>query len=538
LIVEDDESVAVTLRGVLEYAGYDVDEAADIQSAAARLQERHFDLVVLDLRLGHEDGLDFLQYLRKVSPGTLALILTGYGSLETAVRAIREGAIDYLLKPAEPEELIASVARGLDRRNERVEAELHRFSFLAEAGEVLASSLDYEATLRAVARLIVPRLADWCAIDAVTEEGGQRRVIALLPDPAKLELAQTVERRYPVDPDAPYGVPMVLRTGDPVLYPEVTAPLLETIAVDDEHLRLLREMGLSSVMIVPMVVRGVTLGAISFIAAESGRRYREQDLALARELGLLAALAIENARLYRGAQEAIQLRNDFVLAVTHDLKNPLAAIKMQVQLLSRRLLRGQITEKEALADALLSIDQATTRLAGQVQDLVDIARRDTGAALELTLQPVDLVQLVKQAAGDYQRATDSHQIEVRAGEPAIVGLLDRARMERVLANLLENAIKYSPDGGGITLTLEREQDGTATWAVLAVSDHGVGIPTADLPRVFERFHRAANAGAWAPGSGVGLASVQRIIDQHGGTIAVVSTEGEGSTFTIRLPLSE
>jgi PAS domain S-box-containing protein len=172
-----------------------------------------------------------------------------------------------------------------------------RQRFLLDVGALLSSSLDYETTLASVAELAVPTLADWCAIDLLDEDGRIHRVEVAHTDPSKRELARELEQRYPVDPGAETGVPQVLRTGEPELIPEIPAELIESTAQDEEHLRIIRELGLRSYIVVPLLARGRTLGAISLVTAESGRRYGAGDLETAQELALRAAFAVDNARL-------------------------------------------------------------------------------------------------------------------------------------------------------------------------------------------------------------------------------------------------
>ena len=180
--------------------------------------------------------------------------------------------------------------------------------FLSRASAILSSSLDYRETLASVARLAVPRLADWCVVDVVEEDGSLQRVAAEHEDPEKVALARELQERYPPDPDAPYGVNHVIRTGEPELVPEIPEPVLEEAARDEEHRELLRELGLKSYMVVPLAARGRMLGAITFVAAESGRRYGEEDLELAEDLARRAALAVDNARLYEEAQNELAER--------------------------------------------------------------------------------------------------------------------------------------------------------------------------------------------------------------------------------------
>jgi PAS domain S-box-containing protein len=182
------------------------------------------------------------------------------------------------------------------------EAAERRYRFLADAGEILASSLDYEVTLDAVLRLTVPQLADWIGVDLREADGSLQRIALALADPDKEALAWDLTRRYPPDPEADGGVPQVVRTGQPLLYAEITDELLAASARDDEHLRLLRDLKLRSAMIVPLNARGRTLGALWLATTDSGRRYGPDDLDFAQRIADRAAMAIDNARLYRSAR--------------------------------------------------------------------------------------------------------------------------------------------------------------------------------------------------------------------------------------------
>ena len=189
----------------------------------------------------------------------------------------------------------------------QAEAAKERLAFLAEASAVLSSSLDYAATLDTVARLTIARLADWCSIELVVGDGPSlQRVAVVHKDASKVELANELRRRYPPDPSTGSGVFKVLRTGRPELVPEVSDVMLEAAARDAEHLRILRGLGLKSVMIVPLVAREATLGVLSFASEQAGRRFNEDDLVLAEDLARRCAAAIDNSRLYWQAQEKIQ----------------------------------------------------------------------------------------------------------------------------------------------------------------------------------------------------------------------------------------
>jgi GAF domain-containing protein len=226
------------------------------------------------------------------------VVVSGKIGEDAAVAMMRAGAQDYVTKedmarlcPAIERELGEAAVR---REPKRVGEALR---FLSEVSEELSASLDYRAMLAGMARLAVPHLADWCAVDILKEDGGISRLAVEHQDRAKVALALQLKERYRSSPDAPSGIPSVLRTGRSEFYPEITGEMLEAAASDEEHLRILREIGFTSVVIVPMIARGRTLGAITFVTAESRRRYEEADVGLAEELARRAALALDNAWL-------------------------------------------------------------------------------------------------------------------------------------------------------------------------------------------------------------------------------------------------
>jgi PAS domain S-box-containing protein len=411
-----------------------------------------------------------------------------------------------------------------------------RLALLADAGAVLAGSLEPDETLTNIARLVVPRLADWCAVD-VMRGGVLERLAVVHTDPAKVRLAEDLRQRYAPDPDRAYGVPHVIRTGEPELVSEISDELLVQATRDPELLALLRGLGLRSYIIVPLRARGQALGAISFAAAESGRRYDEDDLRTAAELADRAALAIDNARLYRESQEAVHEREQLLAVVAHDLKNPLTAVMATAGLLERMGSSGRL-DQERLSPRLARISQAASAMMEQISELLDAARLRAGQPLELDRRPTDLVALAHRIAAQVQPTTDRHTIAINAAVPELVGEWDAPRLERVLGNLLGNAVKYSPDGGEMSLEVRREERDGQPWARVAVRDRGIGIPDAELPHVFERFHRASNVVGRFPGEGIGLAGAKQVVEQHGGSIEVESQEGRGSTFSLRLPLGQ
>jgi len=235
----------------------------------------------------------------------------------------------------------------------------------------------------------------------------------------------------------------------------------------------------------------------------------------------------------RRAEEA---QRTFVEAAAHDLRNPLTAIRGQAQFLRRKARKGNVPAPERLAEDLAGIEAATERIAALLEELQDAANLRAGQPLELHTAPTDVVELTRAAATDAQATTGHHRIRVDAAPEKLVALVDPARLRRVLDNILGNAVKYSPKGGRITITVRSEEHPDGTRAVLAVRDEGVGIPTADLPHIFERHWRGTNVTERMRGTGVGLAGAHQIVTQHGGTITVESAEGQGSRFVVALPI--
>jgi PAS domain S-box-containing protein len=239
------------------------------------------------------------------------------------------------------------------------------------------------------------------------------------------------------------------------------------------------------------------------------------------------------AKVTRDATEqhrAEEARAAFLAALTHDVHNPLTAASGAAQLLRMRAARGAVPPAELAAD-LERVEAAVARAARRLDELADLTRLQLGEPLPLALRPVDLGELVLKTAAAYEQGARRHSVRVTAPADPIVGEWDRARLERVVENLVSNAVKYSPKGGVIDVSVARD-DG---WAVVAVRDRGIGIPPDDLPQIFERFARGGNVGD-IPGSGVGLDVVRQIAEQHGGAVGVESGEGRGTTFTVRLPL--
>ncbi|HET9984732.1 MAG TPA: PAS domain S-box protein [Longimicrobiales bacterium] len=426
----------------------------------------------------------------------------------------REGAVEFL----------STVCRDISERKRLEEVQ----RFLAEASRTISGSLQDGAILRQIPALLVPRMADYCLIDLIDDAGEIRREVVFHRDPAKQELLEQSER-YPPDRHRPVGIGRVLRTGEPEVVGEVTPAWLRAISQSEEHLLLLQEIGPRSVLIVPLRARGRIIGAITCAYTDSGRRYDEGDLAVAADLMERMALAIDNARLYQQVQQALRFRDEVLRVVAHDLRNPLHSIGLSAELLRDVMAPGALPPTRP--DPLQIIQRSVERANALIQDLLDVARMQAGK-LTMAPQPTDARAMVDEAvhlqrAGAEQEGL-TMELQVPDRLPPISA--DRGRMSQVFANVIGNAIKFTPAGGRVTVTAEPE-DGVVRFTV---ADTGPGIPREGLPHLFEPFWQAAGA---EEGAGLGLGIARGIVEAHGGHIWAESEEGAGTTIHFTVPVA-
>ena len=406
-------------------------------------------------------------------------------------------------------------------------------NLLAETGATLAASLDQDKTLASLTRLLVPGLADWCTIDLVGEEGHLTRAAFAHADPAKETLLREMGERYPPGVAEPSPIHTALQSGRPLLIAEIADDELVAMTHDEGHLALVHALGLSSGVVLPLQARGHVLGTLSLVRIGS-RRYSVADLAPIEELTRRCALALDNARLYQQAHEAVRLRDQFVAIASHELRTPVTSIRGYAQLLERQAAQGALDTVRASRHAGQIVMQAT-RLAALISDLLDASRFQQGR-LNLSLEPCDLTALADEALAAFRTAperTPQHILRFIGPSP-VVGQWDRARLDQVLTNLLANALKYSPAGGEVCVEVRAAH---GEQAMLIVNDQGLGIPSAEQAQLFQPFVRGTLSHGQVGGTGLGLYIVRQIVEGHGGTIAVASMPGRGTTFTVALPLA-
>lgn len=406
-------------------------------------------------------------------------------------------------------------------------------AFLMDATATLSSSLNYEETLSSVANLAVKSLTDWCSIDVMEDGAAPPRSVAVAHlDPSKIAVVDRMRQQYPPDWNALTGAPNVIRTGKSELYPYIPDELLETAATNQEHLQLMHDLGMKLAMVVPLKARTKILGVITFVSAESARRYTKDDLLLAEELARRAAIAIDNARLYRDAQDAIRVRDQFFSIASHELRTPISALKMSLQVsqMSVKPRKGKtVVSPEALNKMFDIPNRQVDRLTRLIDDLLDVVKI-RARKLNINLEELNLSELVKDVAEQFSDALAAAKCHLDLNlEPTVVGVWDPTRVEQIVVNLISNAIKYAP---GKPIKIEVGSKGET--ANLIVQDFGPGIPLEQQAKIFERFERAI-ASRNITGLGLGLFIVKQIVEVHCGTIRVDSQEGRGSTFTVELP---
>jgi PAS domain S-box-containing protein len=511
-------------------------------------------------------------------------------------------------------------------------------TFIVAAGDALARSLDYRETLTRVAKLAVGDVADWCAVHVVETDGSISEVAVAHNDPTRITFARELQERYPPSSEQATGAAAVIRTGEAELVPVITDEMLETAAVDELHLDLLRQLDLRSYMCVPLRSRDQMLGAITLISSESGRRYDDDDLLLAEELARRATMAIENARLFRQAEERAQaarvlatigdgvflldrsgrirlwnsaaeritgvaesdvlghpaatavpgwesiearvpvahageparpesvpleidgaelwismsavgyeegtvyafrdlteeralesMRQDLVATVSHELRTPLAAIYGA----ALTLRRDDVELQDELRDKLLEVVvEEASRLSDIVNDLLLASQLDSGK-LRINIEqcdPLEIAQLEVDTARIHAPAGVELVLRSPQSLPAVAA--DAGQLRQVISNLIDNAIKYSPDGGQVTVALE-ERDHHVQFAI---SDAGLGIPPGEQQRIFEKFYRLdPDMTHGIGGTGLGLYICRELVRRVNGRIWVESERGKGSTFFVEVP---
>jgi signal transduction histidine kinase len=425
--------------------------------------------------------------------------------------------------------LAGAALRTADLHSQQIRREQQAL-FLARAAAALAGSLDSHDTLKTVAQMAVPQIADWCAVDIITAGGELEQLAIAHVDPARVAFAREFTRKYPPDPEAPSGAQHVIRTGQPFLLSHLTDEMIVQGARSDAHRDDIRALRITSFMVVPLRTRHGTVGAMTFVSAESGRHYSQPDLQFAETVADRAAVAIENARAYDEARRANQLKDDFLATLSHELRTPLNAV-----LGYARMMRTGAVREDRRDEALDVIERNSAALAQIVEDILDVSRIISGK-LKVSLDTVEVRPLVVGALATVAPAAERKGVRLASSVDSGVVTIqaDADRLPQVLWNLLTNAVKFTPNGGSVDVTVVPLPGGGVEIAVI---DTGRGIAPEFLPFIFERFRQAdTRAVREHSGLGLGLSIVRNIVEMHGGTIHAKSAgDGQGATFCVRLP---
>jgi signal transduction histidine kinase len=512
LLVDDEEANLDLLEVLLQGEGYEaIVRTSDARRAIPLWEEHTPDLVLLDLHMPWRNGFDILADIRDRTPPDdfrPVLVLTADATPEAKERALSSGAKDFLNKPIDATEALLRVHNLLETRVLYTQQRLARQAaeLLAEASRVLNASLDAATAVSQLARLVVPRLADCCAVDLL-DAGGAVRAAATHADPAQ-------ETR--------------LRGAAPAA--DMHAGDAARVVDDAELPTILGLCPAEAALVVPLRAAGRAVGRLVLGRTRTGAGFGEQEIALAEELGRRAAMAVENARLFGEARAATEARQHTLAVVAHDLRNPLTALRMEAEMI------GSMLGPSAGAyerDGLKRIIGMTGRMDGLIQDLLEVSRMERGS-LSLETAPRDPAALLADAAEGLRPLAAHHglRVEVQAepGLPAVQA--DGARVVQVVGNLVGNAVKFTPEGGSVTLACAAAEGEVR----FSVADTGPGIPPEQVPHIFGAFWQARHADR--RGLGLGLSIARGLVEAHGGRIWVESEPGRGSTFVFTLPLAD
>jgi signal transduction histidine kinase/ActR/RegA family two-component response regulator len=412
-----------------------------------------------------------------------------------------------------------------------------RLRLLAAASEVLSKSLDFEETVRSIARLTVPSFADWCVIDLV-EGDVIRRVVSQHEDEAMMRLADEVARERPRHLGDGSAAAQVISSGEARFHPRIPLSALRAAARDPRELALFESAHLVSAITVPLIAQRERLGVITFTTAHSGRIYDRDDLGVAEELGRRAGLAVANARLYGAAQaaqhaaeEANRVKEEFLGTVSHELRTPLNAISGWAALLAQKP-DDVASVKRGLAVISRNVE-AQTKI---VEDILDASRVISGK-LRIDPRPTDLLAVVRDAIEVVRPSANAKSINIALTADTSDAFLlvgDAQRLQQVVWNLLSNAVKFTDENGHVTIELVR----APASIELVVRDDGRGIEPSLLPHVFDRFHQGDGSTTRRHGGlGLGLAIVRHIVELHGGRVEAESAgAGKGATLRVSLPV--
>jgi signal transduction histidine kinase/response regulator RpfG family c-di-GMP phosphodiesterase len=561
LIVDDRPDKLLAHESVLAELNQNLVRATSGKEALRCLLKQDFAVILLDVNMPGMDGFETAALIRQRlrSETTPIIFISAVNDTETHVsRGYSLGAVDYILTPVVPEILRAKIAVFVDlfKKTEQVkrqaeereklileqaaraeaEARQERLAFLADASNVLASSLEYHKTFHSLAHLVVPRLADFCVVLASEEDGGLRQVAVahsnLLDEPALRKLAE----EFPASSAAKIGGAYVVKTGQSEMCCDMDNGALQEVFERPEDRDLLRSFAPTSFIAVPLKTYDRVLGAIVMVNTGEGRMCGPEELALAEELAHRAALAIDNASLYKEAQKARAeseranlAKDSFLAMLSHELRTPLTPVLTSVLALE------QTDDLSDETRASLQMIRRNVELEARlIDDLLDLTRISKGK-VQLSLEEVDAHSLLRNALEICQADIDKKNLSLRTDFAAEKVCLeaDPARLQQIFWNLIKNAVKFTPEGGRLEIRTGND-DGQLR---VQVSDSGMGIDAETLPKIFNAFEQGDRM--QLGGLGLGLAISKALVETHSGRLTAESPgKNQGATFTAMFPVVE
>jgi signal transduction histidine kinase/DNA-binding response OmpR family regulator len=553
LIVDDLPEKLLVYRTILGELDATIVTAQTGEEALAHVLKDDFAVILLDVQLPGMNGFETAAMIRSrtKSAHTPIIFLTAFADEIRTAEGYARGAVDYIQTPIVPGVLQAKVRVFVDlfRMTRRVkeQAKEHivlaeertkraaaeelgtRLGFLADISRSLANSLDPDTTARTIARQAVPLLADVAGVTLVGDGGQPWRTELAWEEPPN----RTIHSRRIVESDGPHdalrqAVERVLESGSVEDLNELDLPLPVSRG---ESQALNSDLRINNAAVYPLRARNRVLGALTLAYGHSGRSHTKEDRTLAEELAARAAVALDNARLFEETRRADRQKNEFLSMLAHELRNPLAPIRNAIE-----ILRLKNANRPDVLDSCAVFDRQVTHLVRLVDDLLDVSRITQGK-IRLQYEPVLLGDLLKTAVEISRPLIDlrQHHLHLTLPSHPIWLHADPTRMGQVFTNLLNNAAKYTKDGGRIDVTAEQVDH----EAVIQICDSGIGIPAEMLTTVFELFTQVDQSlDRSSGGLGIGLTLVRRLVEMHGGTVTARS-EGtnRGSVFEVRLPIA-
>ena len=530
LVVDDDLDFLEVIKRILRAKGYEVETAPSAGEAISKSKKRFYNAAILDISLPDTNGTELLSTLLDMYPDIIAIMLTGYSSVQNAMQSLNRGAFAYLEKPLDPEHLLSVIGQGLEKQrlvfeNRQLMAELeqhnHETSVLLDVSQAVSQSLDLQQIIDS-------------ALDKVAKSIAVAASYVYLFENDQLVLkgcyGLTPQLAAEINQEADRGIiGRVFKQAEPIVIDKIDASAEPSLAP-------LAKEGYQTYASVPLIIVGGSIGVMG-VATVSEHHFTDREVGLLTAIGKEISIAVRNSQLYEEASSAKALRKldalrtEFLANVSHELRTPLAVIKGS----ANSLLQPDVSfDEQTWREFLQSIDKDADSLNLLVEDLLMMSRLEAGA-LEVKKERCSLTRVVDSVKDRLDSLTPRHRLNIDIPHDLPPVVIDDVRIGEVLTNLVENAVKYSEKGSQINI--EANTNG-GNGVIVSVTDEGTGIPPELHQKVFDRFYQVeARKRGNRNGTGLGLSICRGIVEAHGGRIWVESEPQKGSKFSFSLPTS-